>query len=65
LNCNCINTVETEILRIYEGKFQSCRAETVNNNFAVFFSAGIPNINEHKIKFEVLYCPFCGNKVGK
>ena len=65
MNCDCINAVETEILRVYEGSFQFCNAETVNDNFSVSFRVGIPKFNEHKIKIEVVYCPFCCKKVGK
>ena len=65
MNCDCINTLETKILRKFNGKFQHCEAETSNGNFTVPFSAGIPNINEYRIKIEVVYCPFCGKKVGK
>lgn len=64
MNCDCINLVETEILRKYEGAFQFCIAETLNDNFSVSFKLYMLNI-QHKINIEVVYCPFCGKKVGK
>lgn len=65
MNCDCINLMEVEILKEYEGKFQHCEAETLNNNFLVYFRVKAFNMNEYQIGMEVTYCPFCGKKVGK
>lgn len=64
MNCDCINLMEVEILRKFEGKVQYCQVETINGNFSVAFLAKMP-INEHRIRMEVTYCPFCGKKVSK